>query len=105
VLRRWEAVAPAHARETHRLAWLVELYLETEFPRATFDREHWPVVFFDGFDAPAMAIYLGETARLGEDEPPAAGTDSLWAPASLPDRLAASIAGAILMFTMGAGSE
>ncbi len=105
VLRRWEAVAPAHASGTHRLTWLMGLYLETEFPRATFDQEHWPAVFFDGLDAPAMAIYLGDASRFGEDEPPPAGTDTLWAPSPLPDRLAASIAGAIFMFTMGAGGE
>jgi hypothetical protein len=104
VLRRWESVAAAHAGGTHRLAWLMQLYLETEFPHGRFARNHWSGAFLEGIDAPAMAIYFGETGSWTQEAPPGGQPDSTEAAIPVPERLAAAIAGAILMFLMGVQS-
>jgi hypothetical protein len=101
VLRRWEAVATAHAGGTHRLAWLMQLYLETEFPSGPFTRGHWPGALLDGIDAPAVALYFGEVGSWAGDEPQGASSDSVYLPPPLSERMATAIAGAVLMFLMG----
>ncbi len=104
LLRRWEAVAAAHAGGTHRLAWLMQLYLETAFPSGRFERGHWPGALLDGIDAPALAIYFGEPGGWTGEGPLGAPSDSALVAPPLPERLADAITGAVLMFLMGAQS-
>ena len=70
-LRSWEAVDAVYLNRGQDLAWLMRLYLETEFPELRITAPQWPALPFEGLAMPAAIVYIGEfgdAAALAMDE-------------------------------------
>ncbi len=95
-LRPWEGTCQAHAESSHRLASLMKLYLQAEFPGLVAAREHRAVAQLEGLDAPTALFYLGDMGAVETE-------DVLLPVPPLRERLAEALCGALRTFLRGNG--